>query len=83
MQLQSIQAENEIKNQPKNEVKKVVKRASKNCPNCGSSSISKNGHRNKIQRYKCRECNTQFQSSLRASFQNKKLLNDYLFKNSL
>jgi transposase-like protein len=79
MQLQSIQA----KNDPKKEVKNRVKKSPKNCPKCGSNLVSKNGHRNKIQRYKCQECKTQFQSSLSVSFQNKKLLDEYLFKNNL
>jgi transposase-like protein len=78
MQLQSIQA----KNDPNKEVKSRFKKSPKNYPKCGSNLVSKNGHRNKIQRYKCQECKTQFQSSLRVSFQNKKLLDDYLFKNS-
>ena len=55
----------------------------KNCPSCGSNSISKNGHRNKAQRYKCKECSYRFESSRRVGFQAKKLMSDYLFKNSL
>jgi transposase-like protein len=78
MQLQSIQAKKDSQKVVKNRVKK----SPKNCPKCGSNLVFKNGHRNKIQRYKCQECKTQFQSSLRVSFQNKKLLSDYLFKNS-
>jgi transposase-like protein len=54
----------------------------KNCPKCGSNLISKNGRRNGLQRYKCQECKTQFQSSRRSTFQNKKIVNDYLFKNN-
>ncbi len=30
------------------------------CPNCGSIQIIKNGKRKNIQRFKCKDCNTQF-----------------------
>lgn len=30
------------------------------CPKCGSDNICKNGHKNKTQRYKCKECNKFF-----------------------
>ena len=57
----------------------------KNCPSCGSKLISKNGFQNlpiRVQRYKCKECSYRFESSHRVSFQAKKLMSDYLFKNS-
>ena len=56
----------------------------KNCPCCGSLKINKNGkNRDGLQRYEYRECNIQFQSSNRSSFQAKKLMSDYLFKNKI
>ena len=55
----------------------------KNCPSCGGNFISKNGHRTGVQRYKCKECKTQYQATRRPVFQAKKLMSDYLFKNSL
>ncbi len=54
----------------------------KNCPICECNSVSKNGRRNEVQRYKCKECKTQFQSSKRPMFAAKKLMSDYLFKNN-
>jgi transposase-like protein len=78
MHPQSIQA--------KNDPKFKVKKSSKNCPKCGSNSISKNGFRgsvkNPIQRFKCQECSYRFQPSKRPTQKATKLANDYLFKNS-
>ena len=57
----------------------------KNCPSCGSNLISKNGFQNlpfRIQRYKCKECKYRFESSRRVSFQAKKLMSEYFFKNN-
>jgi transposase-like protein len=73
--------------QAKNDPKKVVKKPLKNCPNCGSNSISKNGFRgnlkNLIQRFKCKECSHRFQPSKRPTQKAAKLAHEYLFKNSL
>ena len=54
----------------------------KNCPNCECNSIAKNGFRNGVQRYKCKKCKTQFQSSRRPTFKLKKLMSEYFFKNN-
>ena len=54
----------------------------KNCTNCECNSIAKNGRRNGVQRYKCKECKTQFQSSKRSTHTDKKLMSEYFFKNN-
>lgn len=66
----------------KNDLKKLVKKPSKNCPKCGSNSISKNGLRDKVQRFKCTECSHRFQPSKRPTKKATQLVKNYLFKNS-
>lgn len=62
---------------------KIYKKPYKNCPECQGNKIVKNGHRNGIQRFKCKSCNYQFQSKRQTSRIAGKIANDYLFKNNL
>lgn len=63
---------------------KIYKKIYKNCPECKSNNIVKNGHRESdkgvIQRYKCKNCNFRFQSNRQTSRRSNALLDLYFFK---
>ncbi len=62
---------------------KIGTKVYKNCPECKSNKIVKNGNRNGVQRFKCKSCSYQFQSKRQTSRKASKIAQDYLFKNNL
>lgn len=52
--------------------------AYKKCPKCFSNQTKKNGTKKGIQRYKCKRCNTIFQSIKKRENFRKKLWQDYV-----
>ena len=60
---------------------KIHTKPYKNCPKCKSNQIVKNGHKNSIQRFKCKSCGFRFQSGKQTSRKSSSLLNSYLLKN--
>ena len=62
---------------------KIHTKPYKNCPECKSNKIVKNGHKNSIQRFKCKSCGFRFQSRKQTSRKSSSLLNSYLLKNNL
>ena len=62
---------------------KIYSKPYKNCPECKSNKIVKNGNRNGVQRFKCKSCNYQFQSKKQKIRMASKIARDYLFKNNL
>jgi transposase-like protein len=60
---------------------KVYIKIYKKCPECKSNKIVKNGHKNTLQRYKCKNCGFRFQSGKQTSRKSSSLLDSYLFKN--
>ena len=55
----------------------------KNCTKCKSNNVVKNGHRNNIQRFKCKTCGFRFQSVKQTNRKSSSLLNSYLLKNKV
>jgi transposase-like protein len=62
---------------------KIYTKPYKNCPECRSNKIVKNGYRNGVQRFKCKSCYYQFQSKRQTTRKARKIAQDYLFKNNL
>jgi transposase-like protein len=62
---------------------KIYPKPYKNCPECKSNKIVKNGNRNGVQRFKCKTCNYQFQSKRQTNRIAAKIAKDYLLKNNL
>jgi transposase-like protein len=60
---------------------KIHPKIYKNCPECKSNKVVKNGHRNSTQRYKCKNCSFRFQTAKQANQKSSSLLDSYLLKN--
>ena len=60
---------------------KIYTKPYKNCPECKSNKIVKNGSRKGVQRFKCKTCNYQFQSKRQTTRKTSKIAQDYLLKN--
>jgi transposase-like protein len=52
----------------------------KNCPNCGSNKIIKNGFQSGRRVFKCKNCNKKFQPKRQTNKLNLKILNSLTFK---
>jgi transposase-like protein len=52
----------------------------KNCPSCSSNQIVKNGKQYGRIRYKCKECNKQFQSKIQNPRSENTIISNLVFK---